>query len=97
MLTQQIAAWQASKTGQSPETLDQQLAALQTQLATLKARYTDDYPDVIKAKADIEALQKKIADSESQKAVTDPAKTQKPLAEPAQITQLRAQIHTTTK
>ncbi len=93
MLTQQIASWEASKTGQSPETMDQQLAVLQTQLATLKARYTDDYPDVIKAKADIEALQKKIADSESQKAVTDPTKTQKPLAEPAQITQLRAQIH----
>ena len=33
MLTQQIAAWQATQTGRSPETLEQQLAALQTQLA----------------------------------------------------------------
>ena len=62
MLSQQVAAWQAAQTGQNPETLEQQLIALQTQLATLQSRYTDDYPDVIKAKNDIAALQKKIAD-----------------------------------
>jgi polysaccharide chain length determinant protein (PEP-CTERM system associated) len=94
MLSQQQASWEASKTGQSPETMDQQLSALQTQLASLKARYTDDYPDVIKAKADIDALQKKIAENDTQKAATDPDKTPKPTVEPAQITQLRAQIHT---
>jgi polysaccharide chain length determinant protein (PEP-CTERM system associated) len=93
MLTQQIASWEASKSGQSPETMDQQLATLQTQLATLQARYTDDYPDVIKAKADIAALQKKMAETDSQKAATDSDKPQKPLTEPSQITQLRAQIH----
>ena len=94
MLSQQQSSWEASKTGQSPETMDQQLSALQTQLASLKARYTDDYPDVIKAKADIDALQKKIAENDTQKAATDPDKTPKPTVEPAQITQLRAQIHT---
>ena len=60
MLTQQIAALQASQTGHDPDTLEQQLSALQTQLETLQARYTDDYPDVIKTKNDIAALQKKI-------------------------------------
>ena len=50
MLTQQVAAWQATQTGANPETLGQQLAALQTQLANLQARYTDDYPDVLKPK-----------------------------------------------
>ena len=38
MLTQQIAAWQATQTGRSPETLEQQLAAMQTQLATLQSQ-----------------------------------------------------------
>jgi polysaccharide chain length determinant protein (PEP-CTERM system associated) len=93
-LTQQIAAWQASQSGRNPETLEQQVALLQTQLASLQARYTDDYPDVIKTKKDIAALQKKIAENEEQKKGTAPEKTQSAFSEPLQITQLRAQIHT---
>src|SRR5262249_39286831 len=61
MLASQLATWQATQTGASPDTLEKQLAAKQQQLIDLEARYTDDYPDVIKAKADIAALQKKIA------------------------------------
>jgi len=94
MLTQQIAAWQASQGGHNPETLEQQLVALQAQLANLKASYTDDYPDVIKAKADVAAMQEKIAESENVKSATDQASAQKPTVEPAQITQWRAQVHT---
>ena len=93
MLTQQVAAWQATQTGRSPETLEQQLSALQTQLATLQSRYTDDYPDVIKVKNDIAALKKQIAVSDTQKAGTDASKTQKGTLEPSQIAQLRAQVH----
>src|SRR5579862_9596430 len=74
MLTQQIAAWQATQTGRSPETLEQQLAAMQTQLATLQSRYTDDYPDVMKAKNDIVALKKQIAMSDAQKTSPDASK-----------------------
>jgi polysaccharide chain length determinant protein (PEP-CTERM system associated) len=93
MLTQQVATWQASQGGSNPETLEQQLAALQTDLARLEARYTEDHPDVIKAKNDIAALKKKIADSESQKA-PDSDKPLKPTVEPQQVAQLRAQLHT---
>jgi len=93
MLTQQIGAWQAAQSGRSPETMDQQLAALQVQLAGLQSRYTDDYPDVIKAKNDIAALKKKIAENEEQKKQTVPDKSQKSTIEPAQVAQLRAQIH----
>src|ERR1700741_2925501 len=45
LLSQQVAAWQASQTGRNPETLEQQLIALQARLATLQSSYTDDYPD----------------------------------------------------
>lgn len=95
LLTQQVGAWQASEngTGASPDTLEQQLAVLETQLTSLQAKYTDDYPDVIKTKNDIALLQKKIADNASQKAPTDPDKVKAGLVEPAQITQLRAQVH----
>jgi polysaccharide chain length determinant protein (PEP-CTERM system associated) len=94
MLTQQVATWQASQSGRNPDTMDQQLIALQTQLASLEARYTEDYPDVIKTKNDIAALQKKIAENTSQTASTGSDKPQRPLAEPGQVTQLRAQVHT---
>ncbi len=93
MLSQQIAAWQATQTGRNPETLDQQLSALQTQLANLQARYTDDYPDVVKVKNDIAALKKQIAQSDAQKVVSEASKTQKSTLEPSQIAQLRAQVH----
>ena len=93
VLTQQVAAWQASQGGRNPDTMDQQLIALQTQLASLQARYTEDYPDVIKTKNDIAALQKKMAENENQTAITESAKAPRPLAEPGQITQLRGQVH----
>jgi polysaccharide chain length determinant protein (PEP-CTERM system associated) len=92
LLTQQIGAWKASQAGQNPETLDLQLAALQTQLANLQAKYTDDHPDVVKAKSDIATLQKRIAENASPNKTVDADKTSNSV-EPAQIMQLRAQVH----
>ena len=88
-----MAAWQASQTGRNPETLEQQLIALQAQLTKLEASYTDDYPDVIKTKSDIAALEKKIAESEAPGKASAPSKGPKISTEPAQIQQLRAQLH----
>jgi polysaccharide chain length determinant protein (PEP-CTERM system associated) len=93
MLSQQVATWQAAQDGATAETPEQQLAPLQTELRRLQARYTDDYPDVVKTKKDIAALKKKIADSQNQK-TTDPDNYPKSTVEPQQIAQLRAQIHT---
>jgi polysaccharide chain length determinant protein (PEP-CTERM system associated) len=92
-LGQQIAAWQASQTGQNPETLEQQLATLQTLLSSLRAHYTDDYPDVIKTKNEIAALQAQIATSDSHQKVGDSGKEAKASIEPPAIQALRAQIH----
>jgi polysaccharide chain length determinant protein (PEP-CTERM system associated) len=92
-LTQQIAAWQAAQSGHDPDSLEQQLAILQTQLVNLEARYTEDYPDVIKTKNDIAAVKRKIAEASSTKAPAD-NKPDRLVAEPGQITQLRTQIHT---
>ena len=93
LLAQQVAAWQASQTGRDPETLEQQLIAAQAHLATLQNSYTDDYPDVIKAKNDIATLQKKIADSDGPNKLPGSSKSSKPSIEPSQIQQLRAQLH----
>ena len=93
VLTQQMAAWQANQSGQNPETLDQQLAALETLLSNLQSKYTEDHPDVIKAKNEVSAMKRKIADSEQQKKNAGTERPAKTVAEPAQIQQLRAQIH----
>jgi polysaccharide chain length determinant protein (PEP-CTERM system associated) len=93
-LTQQLGAWQAAQGGHNPETLETQLAGLQTELASLQARYTDDYPDVIKTKNDIAALQKKIEEGTNQKTGPETGKSPTVSMEPTQIQQLRAQVHT---
>jgi len=93
VLSQQLATWQASQSGVSPETFDQQLAALQTQLLVLQSKYTADHPDVIKAKSDIASLKQKMADTEQQQRNAPPEKATRVTAEPAEIQQLRGQIH----
>ncbi len=94
ILAQQLAAWKSSRASTDPETLQKQLSDLQSQLLGLQARYTDDHPDVIKAKADIAEVKKKLA--EVNKATADAADTSNEKAsasEPPEIRQLRLQIH----
>lgn len=95
ILAQQISAWQDTKNGQNPETVDKELSALQAQLTDLKSKYTDDYPDVIRVKNDIENLKKKIADAHEEKEEKKdvPETVVKDSVEPTQIQVLRAQIH----
>src|SRR5208337_3453593 len=91
LLNQQEANWKASQIGQNPETAEQQLTALQDQLTNLQARYTPEYPDVIKLKNQIEKLKKQLAAAPKNNEPTDgksPASTR----EPAQIQQLRAKL-----
>ncbi len=93
ILSQQLSAWQAAQAGQNPETLDQQLDALQAQLTALESKYTNDHPDVIKTKNDIAVLKQKIAESDRRKDASAPDKGTTAKSEPTQILQLRAQIH----
>ena len=95
-LSQAVQAWQASQNGNSPLDLQQQLAQLQTKLADLRSRYTDDYPDVIRTKADIESLKKEIAtQGATAGGQSGSTKTAQNAIEPPNIQQLRAQLHTT--
>ena len=94
MLTQQVAAWEATQNGGDPSSLEQQLAAMRGQLASLQLKYTDDYPDVIKAKSEVARLEKKLEESANAKPAPDSPKVPKSSVEPAQITQWRTQIHT---
>jgi protein tyrosine kinase modulator len=91
LLAQQQETWKASLGGQqNPETQDQQLSALQDQLAALLAKYTPEHPDVIKLKAQIEDLKRRMAEAPEPKAPVS-AGRQTP-QEPAAIQQLRIKI-----
>src|SRR2546427_4534925 len=94
LLAQQLAAWKSSQNATNPQTLEQQLAALQSQLITLQAGYTDDYPDVVKTKNDVAELQKRL--NEINTAAANPAKPasdKENSSEPPEIRQLRLQIY----
>jgi len=93
LLAQQLAAWKNSQSANNPQTLEQQLSVLQAQLLQLQARYTDDHPDVIKAKADIAEVKKKLAEINSATASPADATEKASASEPPEIRQLRMQVH----
>ena len=93
MLAQQIATWKASQSATNPQTLDQELNQLQAQLLQLQARYTDDYPDVIKTKADIAEVEKKKKELAAASAAASTGDDKASAAEPPEIRQMRLQIH----
>lgn len=94
VLSQQVATWKSSQGTNSPETLEKQLSGLQSQLLDLQARYTEDHPDVIKTKADIAEVKKKLAEINKEAANGgDPDTAKASAAEPAEIRQLRLQMH----
>jgi uncharacterized protein involved in exopolysaccharide biosynthesis len=94
MLSQQVVAWESSQKGQNPETLEQQVAKEQEELLSLRERYTDEYPDVVKLKNDVAELQKRIQDASAKKQQqpNEPRAKGLPI-EPPEIQQLRAQLH----
>jgi polysaccharide chain length determinant protein (PEP-CTERM system associated) len=93
LLSQQLAAWSSSQTSMNPENLQKQLAELQSQLITLQARYTDDHPDVVKTKNDIAEVKRKLNEMNSASAAGTDNAEKGSASEPAEIKQLRLQIH----
>src|SRR5579859_2616722 len=91
LLTNQEATWKASQVGQqNPETQDQEMTALQQQLSALLAKYTPEHPDVIKVKAQIEDLNRRMSEAPASKPTASTA--QAALHEPPAIQQLRSRI-----
>ncbi|MGA2965884.1 MAG: Wzz/FepE/Etk N-terminal domain-containing protein [Terriglobales bacterium] len=93
MLAQQVAAWKSSLSSTNPQTLEQGLTQLQAQLLQLQARYTDDHPDVIKTKADIAEIERKLKEVNAAAANATGSSEKASASEPPEIRQLRLQIH----
>ncbi len=102
MLDQQLSTWKASLNSPtndaSPAVMQDQLKRAQEELVQLQSKYTDEWPDVRRKKAEIEQLKKKIAAALASKPPVVPqdkpteAASDGPSMEPAAIQQLRAQI-----
>jgi len=94
LLAEQVSAWKSAQDSTNPQTLQKQLNDLQAQLPQLLARYTADHPDVIKAKADIAELRKKLDEVNKAAEQAPEASTEQASAnEPPEIQKLRLQIH----
>jgi polysaccharide chain length determinant protein (PEP-CTERM system associated) len=90
LLASQLANWKMVKSGDAaPETLEQQLNALQDQLTALQSRYTADHPDVIKTKSQLEQLKRRMAETPKSNNAT--ASSQAGIEPPA-VQQLRAKL-----
>lgn len=93
-LAQQIAAWKSTQSSTNPDTIQKQLSDLQTRLISLRARYTDDYPDVVKTQADIAQLKARLTEINKATAdPNDPVSERASATEPLEIRQIRQQIH----
>jgi polysaccharide chain length determinant protein (PEP-CTERM system associated) len=92
MLNQQEATWKATQTGgpQNPDTMAQQLAALQDQLSVMLTRYTPEHPDVLKVKSQIEALKRRMSVDPGPKTPSEPLAPK--LQEPPELQQMRAKV-----
>ena len=90
-LNQQLALWKSGQEGRNPQTDEQQLTSLQNQLENLKSKYTDDHPDVLRMKRDIETLKQKIAQADQTRPEDTDAAKRVPV-EPSEIQLLRAQV-----
>jgi polysaccharide chain length determinant protein (PEP-CTERM system associated) len=94
LLAQQLSAWKSAQSSNNPQTLEKQLSDMQSQLLQLEGKYTEDHPDVIKAKADIAGVKKKLAEINSASAQASDTTNDKASAmEPPEIRQLRQQVH----
>jgi polysaccharide chain length determinant protein (PEP-CTERM system associated) len=85
VLTQQLA----SQSADNPSA-QKQLADMQSQLASMLAKYTDDHPDVIRLRQSIADLKQKMASSQGSTPAAGPTTA---AVDTPEIQQLRAQVH----
>ncbi len=102
LLKQELAAWQASKKGTGdvsrPEIFEKQLAEKEETLQSLRAQFTDEYPEIVRLKAQIEKLRNQAREAASRPNKQD-SESQDPgivehasILEPVAVQQLRREI-----
>jgi polysaccharide chain length determinant protein (PEP-CTERM system associated) len=89
-LAEQLATWRATLSGANPETEQQQIATMEAELATLRTKYTEDHPDVIRLKRNIANAKKLV---ELAPKGSGPGEQAIKAVEPPAIKNIREQIH----
>jgi polysaccharide chain length determinant protein (PEP-CTERM system associated) len=94
MLTQQLAAWRNRQAdgGGDPGDLQKRRTVLEAELLSLQARYTEDHPDVIKAKNALAQIDRKINDAGNAIAANKAPVKSPSAIEPNEIAQVRMSI-----
>jgi len=103
LLQQQLGSWRpgVTPTLASPDELQAQLVKLQQDLLAMEAKYTSNYPDVVKLRTQVSDLKKQMAErpapakttaSAGKAGATADSEAQGALESP-QVQQLRTQIH----
>jgi polysaccharide chain length determinant protein (PEP-CTERM system associated) len=97
MLNQQLSQWKASQNSAQgdPLALEKQRDDMNMQLAALQARYTDDYPDVVKMKASVAQMNKRIENARASQGSGTATTTATAAFEPREIQQLRLSVRQT--
>ena len=88
LLQQELTTWRASRGGDT-QSLEEQLAKAQAQLVALQGPDTDDHPDIMLIKYQIEELKTKLR--QASHSTPSPDTLDSSLAEPPRIQQLRIQ------
>jgi polysaccharide chain length determinant protein (PEP-CTERM system associated) len=91
LLSQQQASWESSEPATDPQSLEQQLTYAKAELTKLEVRYQPDHPDVIKARADVASLQRKVEEARNSQANAKPSEKRRG-SEPPEIQKMRAQM-----
>jgi uncharacterized protein involved in exopolysaccharide biosynthesis len=66
LLEQELSVWKSAQAAPTFPTLRQQLIKLQEQLVVLESQYTDNHPNVVKAKHEIARLQARLSEMDSE-------------------------------
>lgn len=93
MIAQQVASQHTSLGGSSaPSDLERELANQQMHLAALKARYTSEFPDVVKTKAEIHSLELQLAAAQKNQPETPAPSATTAAIDTPELAQLRASL-----
>jgi polysaccharide chain length determinant protein (PEP-CTERM system associated) len=84
--------WHADRSNNSRESLQQRATQLQARLLELRAQYTSNHPDVIKAENDLALVKEEISKSDSAETASETVESIGTSPEPADLSALRRQI-----
>jgi len=92
LLSQEVAVWKSTQEAPNLPSLREQLVTLQNQVITLQSRYTDEHPDVVKARNDITEIERQLRKTKAEAGDSQSSPDSRVRMEPPEILRLREKI-----